>query len=157
MIAGMETVDSGVVRFDSENADRHISWMVQSSPLLTRRSVWDNVALGSGCLGAEPAPHEILSVLERLKIDHLAMQKVQRLSGGERQRVAVARGLIAGTGILLADEPTASLDAVSRDAVTDALREAGQTCLVFVATHDSRVAEACDKVLRVDGGTIIDG
>ena len=156
MIANMEAPDTGSVSSHSGGADQNISWMIQSSPLLTRRSVWDNVALGRSCLGLPVDSYDVAWILRRLKIYDLAAQKVKRLSGGERQRVAVARGLISGSGIMLADEPTASLDALARDAVTDALREAGRTCLVLVATHDSRVAEACDVVFRVDGGEITD-
>lgn len=152
IIAGMEIVDSGDVILNT-GADS-VGWIVQSSPLLTRRTVWDNVALGSSCLGFRSRDDEIANVLGRLGIHELAAHRVQQLSGGERQRVAVARGLMAGTEILLADEPTASLDAVSRDAVSAALREAGQSCLVLVATHDPRVAESCDLVFRVDGGAI---
>lgn len=156
MIAGMEASDRGHVRTSVETSGGALGWIVQSSPLLTRRTVWDNVALGGRCLGFSPDMQKVTSILERLRIDGLAQQKVKRLSRGERQRVAVARGLVARAEILLADEPTASLDAVARDAVTDALKEAGRSCLVLVATHDPRVAAACDVVFKVDGGAILD-
>lgn len=156
MIAGIEFADRGDVRSSADNSEGALGWIVQSSPLLTRRTVWDNVALGGRCVGLSPDAQEVTNVLERLHIEGLAQQKVKQLSGGERQRVAVARGLVAQADILLADEPTASLDAVARDAVTEALKEAGQSCLVLVATHDPRVAAACDVVLEVDGGAILD-
>lgn len=74
--------------------------------------------------------------------------KVRRISGGERQRTAVARAIVADADVLLVDEPTASLDPVSRSLVCEALRSATNGgAIAIVATHDPFVAEACDRVI----------
>jgi ABC-type lipoprotein export system ATPase subunit len=80
-----------------------------------------------------------------------------RLSGGERQRVAVARALAAGAALVLADEPTASLDAVSKRSVISALeRVSDYGALLIVATHDPDVAAACDRRFRLLDGTLLE-
>ena len=90
------------------------------------------------------------STLEKVGLAHLARVKSARLSGGERQRVAVARAIVARSPLILADEPTASLDAVSRGKVVEALAEAAASgALVLVATHDAWVAEHCDGVFTL--------
>lgn len=154
LIAGLDVPDSGSIEHSTED---DVAWIVQSSPLLTRRTVWENVALGAECRGVEVHRESstVRDVLERLAIGPLADEPVGRLSGGERQRVAVARGIVSGAEILLADEPTASLDARSRSLVCDALQavvDAGR--LILVATHDEYVARRCDEILSVEGGRI---
>ena len=78
------------------------------------------------------------------------------LSGGEQQRVAVARALVTQPSLLLADEPTGDLDEGTADALhallRDMHREFGLTAIL--ATHNPRLAEQCDRVLRVEGGQL---
>jgi lipoprotein-releasing system ATP-binding protein len=78
------------------------------------------------------------------------------LSGGEQQRVAVARALVTQPALLLADEPTGDLDETTADALhallRDMHREFGLTAIL--ATHNPRLAEQCDRVLRVEGGQL---
>ncbi|MWV50660.1 ATP-binding cassette domain-containing protein [Rathayibacter sp. VKM Ac-2803] len=135
------------------------AWIVQSTPVLARRSALDNVALGALSSGAtrRAAERTAIGVMTALGIETLAPQAVHRLSGGERQRVAVARAMAAESALILADEPTAALDAVSRSFVIDALTRAAQEgAAVVVATHDPVVAEACDRLLRIDAGLLVD-
>jgi ABC-type lipoprotein export system ATPase subunit len=131
-------------------------WMFQSSPLLTRRSAVDNVALSYELQGLDrdAALDASLEVLESLGLGTVARQAVHRLSGGERQRVAVARALASRPRLLLADEPTASLDADTRSMVTGALVQVARGgAAVLVATHDRWVADQCDKIIELQGRT----
>lgn len=160
-IAGLSPLTAGTIRFtlpdgtlvSPQDADAaRVHWMFQSSPLLGRRSALDNVALAHELRGEDrgdaiAASREILATLE---LGALAHQPVHRLSGGERQRVAVARALAARPHLLLADEPTASLDAATRAIVTQALvTVAREGAAVIVATHDKWVADHGDQVIEL--------
>ena len=80
------------------------------------------------------------------------------LSSGERQKVSIARALSTKPAVILADEPTGSLDAVNRDRVMDILmdlcNEKGKT--LIIVTHDTSVAERCDRIIRMKDGQITD-
>jgi putative ABC transport system ATP-binding protein len=85
----------------------------------------------------------------------LSDRLVEQLSGGQRQRVAVARALVTTPALILADEPTAELDAVNRDRVVAELRaEADRGAVVIVATHDPDVAARCDDELHLADGVV---
>jgi lipoprotein-releasing system ATP-binding protein len=79
------------------------------------------------------------------------------LSGGEQQRVAVARALVMQPAVLLADEPTGDLDEQSADSLHALLREMHQAfgLTSVIATHNPRLAAACDRVLRLEGGRLL--
>ena len=78
------------------------------------------------------------------------------LSGGEQQRVAVARALIQHPALLLADEPTGDLDEATADALHGLLREmhAEFGLTAVIATHNPRLAQQCDRVLRLEAGRL---
>jgi lipoprotein-releasing system ATP-binding protein len=78
------------------------------------------------------------------------------LSGGEQQRVAVARALAMGPALLLADEPTGDLDERTADALHGLLREmhAERQLTSIIATHNPRLASACDRILRMEQGQL---
>ena len=79
-----------------------------------------------------------------------------QLSGGERQRVAIARAIVCDQPIILADEPTGSLDAENRDRVMDILMDLCKTKgkTLVIVTHDLSVAERCDKIISMKDGRI---
>lgn len=125
------------------------AWIVQSSPVLAHRTVLDNVALGALATGVthDEALEHTHDALALVDLAERTRDKAGTLSGGERQRVAVARGISAQAGLILADEPTASLDARSRDAVLSALSAAVEAgCTLIVATHDPHVQGISDQV-----------
>jgi ABC-type lipoprotein export system ATPase subunit len=143
---------SGHVRQVWEGPAR-TEWVVQSSPLLTRRTALANVMLGPLSVGAKrvDAAHRAWEALRALGVDGVATHKVFRLSGGEQQRVAVARAVASASEFVVADEPTASLDAASRASVCASLVEAARRgALVLVATHDPEVAACADRVVMLE-------
>ena len=84
-----------------------------------------------------------------------ARQPPARLSGGERQRVAIARALFAGPKVLLADEPTGNLDAVTGEGIIRQFAELARAGLtVLVVTHEERVSRAASRVLHLAEGRL---
>lgn len=113
--------------------------------LLPRRLRWRGIGTGTR--------EEALRLLDRTGVPR-PEQRVETLSRGQMQRVAVARALLSRPGILVADEPTASLDEEAGAAVgallTEVAREAGATLLV--ATHDPRLLDRIGQVARLESG-----
>jgi len=79
------------------------------------------------------------------------------LSGGEQQRVAVARALVAGPRLLLADEPTGDLDRATGQRLYESLRKMSRAMAltVVVVTHNEELARACDRMLRLESGRLV--
>jgi putative ABC transport system ATP-binding protein len=94
-------------------------------------------------------------VLDRLDLDHRREHRPEMMSGGEQQRLAFARAAVAGHRLVIADEPTAELDADSAEKVLgtiDHLKASGTS--VVVATHDARVYERMDQVVTLRDGAV---
>ena len=92
------------------------------------------------------------NALKEVGLDYLSLkEKIYHLSGGEQQRVALARGYIKKFDLLLADEPTGSLDEKNRDAIIsilDRFHDAGKT--IIIVSHDPMIMEHCEKHVRID-------
>lgn len=129
----------------------HIGYLFQNFALLDNETVLKNfkVAIHSKIFG-RLSSDEIKQVLEDVGLKDVEYQKVYNLSGGEQQRVALARLMLKPCDIILADEPTGSLDAKNRDMVLeklDYLNKQGKT--VIVVTHDPFVAQWCDRKIEL--------
>jgi len=149
-IAGQIPIRKGLVAMEPSEAAIH--WVFQSTPLLGRRSGLDNVALAAELRGVprEAALEDSRGLLLNLGLVGRLEVPSYRLSGGEKQRVAVARALMSEADVILADEPTASLDPDSRAQVLRGMRRAAETgAIVILATHDRWVAEQCDQVIEL--------
>ena len=94
-------------------------------------------------------------ILERLRLGHRVDHKPRALSGGQRQRVAVARALVNHPKLVLADEPTASLDKESSSIVVKLFKEltTKEGCTVMMVTHDNRILELADRIVNMVDGT----
>lgn len=118
----------------------------------------DNVALQSrlGRSTRDEGRRAAATALDRLGLGHLAHRRPTSLSGGERQRIAVAAALAHGPGLVIADEPTGELDAVSADQVYDFLRdEAERTgAALLIVTHDARAERVATRVLTIHDGRL---
>ena len=118
----------------------------------------DNVALQSrlGRSGRTEGRRVASQTLARLGLDHLGPRRPRSLSGGERQRVALAAALSHGPGLVIADEPTGELDAVSADQVYDFLREHAERtgAALLVVTHDERAERIATRVVTIHDGRL---
>jgi ABC-type lipoprotein export system ATPase subunit len=111
------------------------------------------IAAGTKRANALKRLHELA---ERTGLQDRLKHRIQKLSGGERQRTAICRALMNGQGILLADEPTGSLDEKSSGVVFNLLLGLAHTegVTLLMATHDRELAGACDRVLEIHDGRI---
>ena len=137
-----------------------VGFVFQSFNLLPGLSALENVCLPAWFAGG-PAPGRSAlaaagrAALARVGLAGRARQRPARLSGGERQRVAVARALFANPRLLLADEPTGNLDAVTGAEIIALFRGlAAEGLTVLVATHEERVTAAADRALFLEGGRV---
>lgn len=144
---------SALARFRRE----HVGLIFQKFHLLPTLTVIENVmAPLLPYRPTRPLRLEAQELLARVGLEQRAQHLPGELSGGQQQRVAVARALIAHPMVLLADEPTGSLDSATGGAVMDllqALREPDATTLVIV-THDPRVAERAQRRVRMEEGLL---
>ncbi len=138
--------------------NRKIGFIFQSFNLVPRTSALSNVELPliySGLRRTERR-RRALAALEMVGLSDRAKHLPSELSGGQIQRVAVARALVTGPAMLLADEPTGNLDRRSTEdvlGVFDRLNRLGRT--IVVITHEDEVAEHAHRVVRVDDGLIV--
>jgi putative ABC transport system ATP-binding protein len=92
-----------------------------------------------------------------VKLSHRENASPSKLSGGEKQRVAIARALAGSPSVILADEPTAALDAENGKAVMELLAEVAKDTRrgVLAVTHDHRTLEFADRIVRIEDGRIV--
>ena len=168
IIAGLDTPTSGTVRVcgvdlfaideDARAAVRaqHLGFVFQSFQLLANLNALENVMLPLELQGRGDARAHAAEMLRRVGLGARLSHYPRVLSGGEQQRVALARAFVVRPAVLLADEPTGSLDfatgATVMDLMFDLNREAGTT-LVLV-THDRAIATRCERQLRLEAGRV---
>jgi putative ABC transport system ATP-binding protein len=136
----------------------YVGFVFQGHNLLASSTACENVALPLELRGVatSAARRQAEELLERVGMGHRMNNKPRDLSGGERQRVAIARALAGSPPLVLADEPTAALDAKNGRKVTELLRtlakEHGHT--VLVVTHDNRIFDLADRIVHIEDGLI---
>ena len=157
-IAGHDLGEAGL---EPRTRLRTIGFVFQSFNLLPTMSAQENVALPLRLLGVSRAAamDRAGEVLDALGMAGRLRARPATLSGGEKQRVSLARALITDPLVLLADEPTASLDTrTGRDAMMllcARARQGHQACVVV--THDTRLIDVADRVLHIEDGRVSNG
>ncbi len=147
-------------RVRSALRNQTFGYIVQDFALLDDESVYNNIRLPliyNKTIKRSEHRKRILSAAERLGISDKLRRRAAKLSGGERQRVAIARAIVCDQPIILADEPTGSLDAANKKNVMDILmrlcRDEGR--MLIVVTHDASVAGRCDRTIQMHNGKIV--
>ena len=136
--------------------NRFVGFIFQQWNLLARTAAVDNVALPLAYRGDQDRRRKALAALKAVGLSERAGHRPNQLSGGEQQRVAIARALVTEPAILLADEPTGSLDSATGAAIMGLfgrLHAAGRT--VIVVTHDPRVADLAERQIHLLDGRIV--
>ncbi len=166
----MDAPTSGIYRLDGEHLERasekrlsairgqKISFVFQHFALLEDCTAAENVALPllrQRMSGAERRA-KVLAALEQVGIAGLARRKPSQLSGGQKQRTAIARAIVCGADILLADEPTGALDSRTGAEIMGVFQELnrmGKT--IVIITHDRQVASCANRLIEMQDGRII--
>lgn len=137
--------------------NQEIGFVMQDYALLQRLSVFDNIAapMYIAHKSKKQIEERVLSVVEKFQIGDLLDKKVNQLSGGEQQRVAIARAMIQKPQLLLADEPTGSLDKENAEQVMQTLHQLHeQGNSIMIVTHDKGIAKQCEKVYYLEEGRL---
>ena len=139
--------------------NKTFGYVVQDFALIEDETVYHNIRLPllyNKSIPRSEWKKRITEAAKALGIEDKLNRPVVKLSGGERQRVAIARSIVCGQPILLADEPTGSLDAENKALVMDLMlklvKERGMT--LVVVTHDREVADRCRRVVKLAGGRV---
>jgi len=135
-----------------------LGFVFQNFNLVPVMTVAENVDFPLFIAGVPPAERQsrVAAQLRAVGLDEHARHRPDALSGGQRQRVAIARALVKRPRLVIADEPTASLDSHTADQVLELMRErcrAEGTAFV-IATHDTRLTQRCDRVLSLLDGRL---
>ena len=136
-----------------------VGFVFQSFQLLSSLTALENVMLPAELKKDSEAEQKALRLLQRVGLDHRSHHYPRQLSGGEQQRVAIARAFASSASILFADEPTGNLDSKTGAKIIDLIFELNAefgTTLVLV-THDSRLADRCDRAIHIASGVIVTG
>ena len=146
--------DDGVVAF----RNRHVGFVFQFHHLLPEFNALENAEMPMRIarMPLADARARATELLGRVGLGERLTHRPGMLSGGEQQRVAVARALVMHPTLLLADEPTGDLDESTADSLHALLREMHRDFRLtsIIATHNPRLAAACDRVLRLEGGRL---
>ena len=131
---------------------QNIGLIFQKAHLISALTVQENLVLAQYLSGSAQDKGRALEVLKELNLGEKANKKVRQLSQGEQQRVTIARALLNRPRVILADEPTASLDDDNARIVIDMLKEqaANYHASLIIATHDQRVKDQFDLQLNLD-------
>ena len=170
-ICGIETVDEGAIRVDGENLGKltsreleklrreKVGYVFQSFHLLPTLNAFENVEFTAQLanISQKERKERVNELLKLVGMEHRANHLPDSLSGGERQRVAIARALIHNPKLVLADEPTGSLDTETGSKVLDLLESLSDEFNVslLLVTHDKASTRICDRLITMQDGLLI--
>ncbi len=169
LVAGLASPTEGKIEIDGDDISHFsdqkltalrrtkIGFIFQSFNLISTLSVQDNILLPMLSAGLTPDMNRLLSIVNHLGIADKLNRYPHSLSGGEQQRVAIARALLPQPSIILADEPTGSLDTVSGQQLCKLLVQfcKDESCTILMVTHEPSVAMWAHKTLVLRDGKLI--
>jgi len=168
LLGGLDTPDRGRVSVNSMEINRHgnplrllrheVGFVFQLHNLIPDLTLEENCLIPTVAAGTRrsDAQARLRELTGRTGLSHRLGQRIQKLSGGERQRTALCRALMNKPRILLADEPTGSLDVKTSATVFDMLLEltANEGVTLIMATHDRGLAARCNRLVEMHDGRI---
>jgi putative ABC transport system ATP-binding protein len=170
IIAGLDRPSEGTVRLDGQDLfaldedaraalrAQKIGFVFQSFQLMAHMNALENVMLPLELAGVRAARAQAVDMLERVGLGQRLGHYPRVLSGGEQQRVALARAFVVKPSVLLADEPTGSLDFATGETILSLMMALNQelgTTLILV-THDQQLAARCGRRVVIEAGRVVD-
>lgn len=137
---------------------KKISFIFQNYALLYKYTVEENIELPLLNLAIlkKERKRKVAEVMKALGIDDLAKKKACNISGGQKQRVGIARALVSGSELILADEPTGSLDSSSAKDIMGVLKKLNDSGITIVlVTHDEKIASYAKRIIEISDGRIV--
>ena len=130
---------------------KNIGIVFQVPHFINSFTIEDNLFLTQELAGVKKNKKRVVEVLERVKLVHKLKAKVFELSQGEKQRITIARAIINSPKIILADEPTSSLDDSSCQDVIQLLKESAEAenATLIIVTHDQRLKESFNEIIKM--------
>lgn len=167
IIGGMDSTTSGIYLFDGKEVNgkdfkalhkfrkENISFVFQNFALMDGYTVYENVEMPLLARRVKGRKKIIMESLEKMKIADLKDKLPTQLSGGQQQRCAIARAIVAGTKVLLADEPTGALDQNTSNEIINCFEEINKTgTTVILITHDMNIAKRCNRIIQIEDGLV---
>jgi len=171
VIAGFMKPDSGSIKVNNTEIAKfnekqsaafrleNFGFIFQNFQLLPNQNVFENVELPLKLKGVQKSirKHNVERILEKVGLTHVADHYPNELSGGQQQRVSIARALITNPPIILADEPTGSLDSQTEKEILDLIKHLNKTenITFMIITHDEEVAQIAHRKLRMHDGLLL--
>lgn len=171
MFGGLDSPTSGSVTIDNKELfslkeeeltifrRRRIGFVFQSFNLVPVLNVYENIVLPIQLDGNKPDKNYINQIIQTLGLQGKLQNLPSQLSGGQQQRVAIARALATKPAIILADEPTGSLDSKTSQDVIGLLKVTAERFnqTIVMITHNEELAQLADRIIRIEDGKISGG
>lgn len=171
MLGGLDRPTSGCVTIDDKKIfelkeeeltifrRRKIGFVFQNFNLVSMLNVYENIVLPIQLDGNKPDKKYIKQIIQMLGLENKLQDLPNQLSGGQQQRVAIARALATKPSIVLADEPTGSLDSKTSQDVIGLLKVTGEKFnqTIIMITHNEELAQLSDRIIHIEDGKILGG
>lgn len=144
--------------FLSKFRSQNIGFILQHFALIKNRTIFYNISLPLKYkkIESKEIKRRVVAIAKTLGIEDKLKKYPYMLSGGECQRVAIARAIVSAPKIILADEPTSSLDTANKQTILQILKQLNDEGMtIIIATHDSDVAKVCSRIINLKEGEIV--
>ena len=170
LIGGLDKPGSGNVYIENKNIfkynrdelakfrRRKIGFIFQDYNLIPSLTVWENIILPLGLENIIPDKKKIENLLDKTGLSDKKDAMPETLSGGQKQRCAIARALVSGPAVILADEPTGNLDSQTGAEIVYLLKQSVEEYkqTLIMITHDERISRIADMVYFIEDGRVVE-
>ena len=153
LIGGLDKPGSGNVYIENKNI-----FIFQDYNLVPSLTVWENIILPLGLENIVPDKKKIENLLDKTGLSDKKDAMPETLSGGQKQRCAIARALVSGPAVILADEPTGNLDSQTGAEIVDLLKQSVEEYkqTLIMITHDESISRMADMVYFIEDGRVVE-